>query len=208
MCGRRPLDQRGPRPTELLAGRGQLGVPHVEGRRGIAVEAAADLAQQRVALAEDAIELEAHRVVLDRQGDEGVVEEPPALARPALDESQVVGREHGDPHHAEEVAGPRQSLPVDLHPAPAGRRDLGLDQRLPPVVVARARRGRRRSPRRRGRAHRWRHPGSSTAWPGRRAPRRGSSCPARCRRRRRSCPASARTSPPRSCGSRRARAAR
>ena len=45
--------------------------------------------------------------------------------------------------------------------------------------------------------------GSWPAWPGRRAPRRSSSCPARCRRRRRSCRRSAGTTPPRSCGSRR-----
>ena len=75
-------------------------------------------------------------VVLHGQRHERVVEEAPPVGRRTLDERQVVGREHRDPHHAEQVAGPRQPLAVDLHPVAPGRHELGLDQRRPPVVVA------------------------------------------------------------------------
>ena len=53
---------------KLLADVGQPGVPHVERRRRRLVEPPADLAQQRVALAHDAIELEAQRRRTSRPG--------------------------------------------------------------------------------------------------------------------------------------------
>ena len=165
--------------------------------------------QQRVALAHDAVELEPQRVVLHGQRDQRVVEEPPPIRRAALDQRQVVGREHRHPDHAEQVAGPAQALAVDLHPVAAGRHELGLDQRRPPVVVDAPRRGR---PPRVGTDADQRL-GRRAAEAGQRgqvgqAPRRGSSCPARCHRRRRWCPASSGTTPSRSCGSRRARGVR
>ena len=91
---------------------------------------------KRVALAHDAVELEAGGVVLHGQRHQRVVEEPPPIGRAALDQRQVVGREHRDAHDTEQVAGPPQALAVDLHPVAPGRHQLGLDQRRPTVVVA------------------------------------------------------------------------
>ena len=107
------------------------------------------------------------------------------------------------PDHAEQVPRPGQALAVDLHPVAPGRHQLGLDQRRPPVVVAHLgpHHGGRRARPAPGRPAARR--GSWPASPGRRAPRRSSSCPARCPRRRRSCRRSAGTTPTRSCGSRR-----
>ena len=130
-----------PGVPEAVADLGQPGVPHVERHGRRLVEPAAGLAQQHVALAHDAVELEAQRVVLHGQRDERVVEEAPPVAGAALDQRQVVGREHGDPHHAEQVAGPAEPLAVDLHAVAARRHQLGLDQRR------RARRRRRTSAR-------------------------------------------------------------
>ena len=56
-----PLDEAVAGTTEPLAGLGEPRVPHVERRRRVCVEPAADLSQQRVALAHDAIELEPQR---------------------------------------------------------------------------------------------------------------------------------------------------
>ena len=73
-----------------------------------------------------------------------------------------------------------------LRPA---RHELGLDQRRRDRRRRAPRPGRPPRRRRRAPARRSARRGSWPAWPGRRAPRRGSSCPARCRRRRPSCPA-------------------
>ena len=70
------------------------------------------------------------------EGHEQVVEEAPPLPRSALHELEIVRREHRDPQHAEQIAGPVQPLFVDEHTIAAAAVDLGLDQDLAPVVVA------------------------------------------------------------------------
>ena len=203
-----PRDERRPGVTELFAGVGELHVPHVERRLDLVGRPSARLLEQRVALSNDAVELEAQRVVLDCKCNECVVEESSPLGRCALHDHEVVGREDADADGAEQIAGPGEVLPVDLHPiAPVGI-DLGLDQRLAL--------GPRREPspgspprrRRRGPTHRPAPRACSSASPGTPGPRRGSSCPARCRRSPPSRPRSDRTWRPSSCGSRRAPAVR
>ena len=63
------------------------------------------LLEQGVALAQDALEVAAQGVVAGMKGDEQVVEVLPAALRTALDQRQVVGREHGDLERTEQVAG-------------------------------------------------------------------------------------------------------
>ena len=128
-------DERRPGVAELVAELGELRVPHVEGDLRRLVEPAVGLLEQGVALLHDPIELESQGVVLERQRHERVVEEAAPLAGPLLHERQVVGREHGHPHHAEQVAGARQLLAVDQHPVAARAVELGLDQHLATVVV-------------------------------------------------------------------------
>ena len=78
---------------------------------------------------------DAQRVVAGVQRDERVVEEAPPLARAALDEREVVGREHRHPQRAEQVTGPAQRLPVDLHPVAAAGDELGLEQQLAALAL-------------------------------------------------------------------------
>ena len=79
-------------------------------------------------------------------GHQGVVEVAPALGRTALDQRQVVGREHRDPQRAEQVAGAPQPLAVDLDPVAPARRQLGLDQQLAALALDLGPHGRRRAP--------------------------------------------------------------
>ena len=78
--------------------------------------AAAHLLQQRVALAQDAIEVGAQHVELRAVRHEEVVEVATPRRGTALHHLEVVGSEDGDPQRAEKVAGPREPLPVHLHP--------------------------------------------------------------------------------------------
>ena len=78
---REPLDEHGAGVPELLADVGESRVPHVERDRCICVESPAGLLQQGVALTDDAIELESHRVVLQRKCNKCVVDEA-YVARP------------------------------------------------------------------------------------------------------------------------------
>ena len=54
--------------------------------------------------------------------DEQVVEVAPTRRGTTLHHLEVVGREHGDPQRTEQVARPRESLPVHLHPVAAPHR--------------------------------------------------------------------------------------
>ena len=187
---------------QLLAGGRQLGVPHVERERRLGVQAPAALAQQGVALAQDALDVAHDGVVAPIERHEGVVEELPSAGRPPLHQRQVVGCEDRHPQHTEQVTGPGQALPVDLDPMTAGR-DLGLDEQPAPRMADAARqRARRRrlapvGPRARALGP---HvgggaplrtsasagaPGTTRAWPASRAPPAGWSCPARWAPRRR-----------------------
>ncbi len=130
-----PLDQAVAGTAEPLARLAEPGVPYVERGRCIRIESSRHLSQQRVALAHDAIQFESRRVVLHRQRDKGVVEVPTAVGGTALDQREVVRREHRHPDDTEQIAGAFEPLPVDLHAVAAGRHQLGLDQRGPSVVV-------------------------------------------------------------------------
>ena len=110
---------------------GEPGVPHVEGGLDLRRQPAAGLLEQRVALAQDPVEVGAQRVDAGVEGDQQVVEVAAPLPRAALHQLEVVGREHHRPQGAEQVAGPAQRLPVDQRPAPATGRDLALDQQRP-----------------------------------------------------------------------------
>ena len=94
---------------------------------------AARLLEQGVALAEDPLDVAAQGVVPGRDGHEEVVEVVPAPLRSPLDQAEVVGGEHGDVQHPEQVTDPPQRLAVDLDPVPAGRTDLGLDEQVTAV---------------------------------------------------------------------------
>ncbi len=87
------------------------------------------LAQEGVALAQDAVDVAAHAVELGAARHEQVVEIPAAQRRAALHDLEVVGSEHRHPQRPEEIACPRQALAVDEHSPTAGP-DLGLDQHL------------------------------------------------------------------------------
>ena len=93
------------------------------------------LLQQRVALAQDPLEVDTERVVLAVQCHERVVEEAAPLPRPAFHQRQVVGREDTHLDDTEEITSPLQALPVDLHTVAPGPGQLGLGEDLPAVVV-------------------------------------------------------------------------
>ena len=94
----------------------------------LVVESTARALEQRVALLEDLVDLAAQRVVARVRRHQCVIEELPALGRAALHQLEVVGREHGDAQHAEQVAGPLERLPVDEDPVAARRHQLRLDE--------------------------------------------------------------------------------
>ncbi len=111
---------------QVLAGLGQpatrldeLGVPHVEGEGGALVEAPATPLEQGVPLLEDLVDLGAQGVIAGMGGHQRVVEVAATLGRTALDQGEVVGCEHRDPQHAQQVARPLQRLTVHQHPVPA-----------------------------------------------------------------------------------------
>ena len=134
---RRPRRGQAPRrPSASLASH----TSSVAARLSVA-EPAAGLLQQRVALPEDALEVGAQRVVLRAAAPRARRRGTAGARRAALDEREVVGREHRDPEHAEQVAGPRQALAVDQHAVATGRARSRPRQQLAPVV-ARPRRAR------------------------------------------------------------------
>ncbi len=114
-------------------GRGQLLVPDVEGERGIVVEPAPGGAEQRIALPQDPFDLAPHRRVPRMATDQRIVEPPAPHRRPALDQFEIVGREHRHLHHPHEVPGPAHPLTIDLDPVAADPGDLHLDELSPPV---------------------------------------------------------------------------
>ena len=124
----------GPAGADLLPHRGQLLVPDVEGQADLLGQSPPGLLEQRVALAQHPLELQAQGVVAGPELDHGVVQEPPALPRPALHQHQVVGGEHAHPQRVEQVppAGPPLSVELGDGPAPG---DLTLDEQLAAVAL-------------------------------------------------------------------------
>ena len=174
--------------AEPLAGLGQLGVPHVErapsssrrvGRRPGAAACCAGARCGRARGERRRTSRPGRRAC--RRGSAGGRPGPPLTSVRSSGENTVT---RTTPSRSRARA---EALAVDLHPVAPGRHELGLDQRR----AARRRRAPRpaRSPRwrRRAPAPRAARRGSWPASPGRPAPRRGSSCPGRCRRRRPSC---------------------
>src|SRR5205823_12966682 len=96
--------------TERVASRRQLGVPDVQCELDVAAQATVGLLEQRVALPDDAFELDPQRVVLAMQRNERRVEELASVRRPTLDQREVVGGEDADTDDAEQVAPPRKAL--------------------------------------------------------------------------------------------------
>ena len=96
---------------------------------------AARLLEQGVALAQDAVEVAAQRVVAGVEADQQVVEVAPGAAGPPLTRPRSSGANTVTWRAPEQVPGPAQGLAVDLDPVPAGRVDLGLDQQPPAVAV-------------------------------------------------------------------------
>jgi len=117
---------------------GQVGVPDVErgGDRlaGLPVALGAALRagglQQGGALLEHPVVVGADRSVPGGHRDEQVVEEPPAVARVALDQGEVLGGEQHRAEHAEHLARPGQRRPVEPDPVGASRVQLDFHQRV------------------------------------------------------------------------------
>ena len=122
--------------AELVAQLGELRVPHVEGDLRLHVEAPCGLLQQRVALLQHTIQLEAHRVVLQGQRHQGVVHEATPFARTTLHQLEVVGRKHGDAHHPQQIAATTQALLVHLHSVAPRAVQFQLHQHLTFVGLA------------------------------------------------------------------------
>ena len=179
-----PLHQHRPGVAEPLADVGQLGVPHVEGdspRRRRAARrpgAAACCAGARCGRARGAARRTSPPAPPGcRRGTAAARTGPPLTSVRSSGENTLT---RTTPSRSRARARRWRLTCTRLRPV-AG--ELGLDQRrLAPVVVRSDGPHDRRRRRRRGPARRSAPRGSSTAWPGRRSPRRGWSCPARCRR--------------------------
>jgi len=128
-------DQVEPRGEDLRAERGQVRIPHLEGREHVvgAAPAAARRGgglQQSVALLEDPVVVRAHAGHPRGPRDEQVVEEPAALGGVALHQREVLGREQHRAQKAEHLARARHRRPVDPRAVGTAGVDLDLDDRL------------------------------------------------------------------------------
>ena len=128
-----------PRREQLAAGRGQVRVPDVQGgrrlgRRRSAPGPPAQRLEQRAALLEDPVVVGPDPGEPRPAGHHQLVQEPPPLRRVALDDGQILGREHHGPQHPDQLPRPAQRRPVQLGPVGLARGDLDLQLQLPRIV--------------------------------------------------------------------------
>ena len=198
---------RQPGVQQLGAGGRQMAVPDVERRGGVATTIALT-PDQRL---EQGVSLPQHPVVVrphagqpgPARGDQ-LVEEPSPLGGVALDDGQVLGREHDAAQQTEDLPRTPDRRTVQLGAVGLTGCDLHLEQQLPLVVEPGVDPGPDDGPLGTG-PDQWLiggHPVRAKASRGTRPPRPGSSCPARWRRRRSRPPARWARQPPRTTGSR------
>ena len=170
--GADPRTSSAPAVDELL-------VEDLEGRARLVVAHSA--LQQRVAVTQHAVVVGVGRGVPRRDGDEELVEVVATVRGARLHELEVVGREHGHAQRTEQVARPRERVPVEQHPVAGDHPDLGLHRARPSaglldrdaqdrLLRARCERAPRRAP-----------PGTIGRARPTRSPRAGSSSPGRSR---------------------------
>ncbi len=140
----RPLHVRGqvgqradPGVHQFGAEAGQRLVPHLQGG-GRAVRDRARTPRQGL---EQRRALPQHPVVVGPDagqprpaGGDQLVDEPAAFARIALDQRQVLGREHHGAQRAEQFARAAQRRPVEAGPILPSGQQFDLEQQLPRVV--------------------------------------------------------------------------
>ena len=130
-----------PGGQQLTAGRGQVGVPDLEGRRGLgrrrtAAAAPAEGLEQGVALPQHPVVVGPDAGHPRPAGDQQVVEEPATLPRVALDDGEVLGGEDDGAQHPDQLARTAQRGAVQLGPVGLARGDLDLELELARVVDA------------------------------------------------------------------------
>ena len=138
--------------------------------------------EQGGALLEDPLEVGDGAGQPGRAQHEQVVEEAAPVAGVALDQGEVLGREHDRADQADDVAHPRQCRLVDSSLVRLADIDLDLEHRRTPVLDHRGAHDGLLAPRP-GRGGCRRRRGARTAARGSRPPRPGWSCPGRCGRR-------------------------
>jgi len=113
---------------------GELRIPHLERELGIGVKPAVRTSQQCVALLEHPFYLATKCRVTRVASRDGGINPAATQRRTALDQFEIIRREHSDLDDTEEITRPIHPLAIDLDPVAPHPWDLDLDELLSAVV--------------------------------------------------------------------------
>ena len=108
--------------------------PHLERELGIGVKPAVRTSQQCVALLEHPLHLATKCRITRVASRDGGIDPAATQRRAALDQFEIVRREHGDLDETQEIIRPVHPLAIDLDPVSSHPWDLDLDELLSAVI--------------------------------------------------------------------------